>query len=143
MSELAAVLAGRAHGVYSWSSTASAADVRREVGLAGRRFVHLDTAAAADKAAFLERAAAAFGFPGWFGRNWDAFADSLGDVRAESGTVVLWEGWTPFARADPQQFAVALEIVRERAETTLGGPFAVLMRAEEPDPIAASEEPRA
>ena len=60
------------------------------------------TADVRSKAALLDRAAAAFGFAGWFGRNWDAFRDSLGDVRAERGTLVLWDGWDEFARADEE-----------------------------------------
>ena len=62
------------------------------------------------------------------------FADSLGDVRSDTGTLVSWDGWTTFARTNEQPFGVALEIVRERAESPLGGPFVVLMRKEEPEP---------
>ena len=90
--------------------------MRAEVEEAGWTFVHLTTADVTSKAALLDRAAAAFGFAGWFGRNWDAFRDSLGDVRAERGTLVLWDGWDEFARADEEAFAIALELVRERAE---------------------------
>jgi Barstar (barnase inhibitor) len=128
---LAPILDGRTlPGVYSWSSGVEAYEVRREVEDAGWRFVHLDTSGVEDKAGFLDRAAAAFGFPGWFGRNWDALADSLGDVRSEHGTLVLWDGWSTFARADGRQFAIALDILRERAESPQGGAFVVLMRAE-------------
>jgi RNAse (barnase) inhibitor barstar len=133
VSELEEVLAGRREpGVYEWSAAASVADVQDEVEHAGWRFVHLDTSTAADKSGFLDRASAAFGFPGYFGRNWDAFADSLSDVRSDPGTLVLWEGWSAFAGTDEQQFAVALDIMRERAESRVGGSFAVLMRADEP-----------
>ena len=129
MSELARLLADElAPGVYPWESDAAEEDVRAEVEEAGWTFVHLATADVMDKAAFLDRAAAAFGFPGWFGRNWDAFRDSLGDVRAETGTLVLWDGWDEFARADEEAFAIGLELVRERAEGGDGSPFAVLLR---------------
>jgi Barstar (barnase inhibitor) len=84
-----------------------------------------------DKPGFLDRAGAAFGFPSWFGRNWDAFADSLSDVRSDTGTLVLWDGWPSFARADQQSFAAALGILRERTESPLGGNVVVLMREEE------------
>ena len=97
--------------------------------------VHLDTTGVGDKTGFLDEAAAAFGFPGWFGRNWDAFADSLGDVRAERGTLVLWDGSGDFAAANEEQLAVALEILRDRSESTLGGAFGVLVR-EEPGMLA-------
>ena len=131
MSELELLLAGELEpGVYSWASQAPLADVRRKVESAAWRFVHLDTTGVDDKTGFLDEAAAAFGFPGWFGRNWDAFADSLGDVRAERGTLVLWDGSGHFAAGNEEQFAVALEILRDRSESTLGGAFGVLVRGE-------------
>lgn len=131
MRELARLLAGDlAPGVHSWSSHAAAADVRREVESAGWRFVHLDTTGVEDKTGLLDATAAAFGFPDWFGRNWDALADGLGDVRSERGTLVLWEGSDALATANEEQFAVALEILRDRCESTLGGAFAVLVREE-------------
>jgi barstar (barnase inhibitor) len=131
VSELERMLAGELDpGVYSWASQAPVADVRREVESAAWRFVHLDTTGVGDKTGFLDEAAAAFGFPHWFGRNWDAFADSLGDVRAERGTLVLWDGSGDFAAANEEQLAVALEILRDRSESTVGGAFGVLVRAE-------------
>jgi hypothetical protein len=136
VSELERLLAGELEpGVYSWASQAPLADVRRKVESAAWRFVHLDTTGVDDKTGFLDEAAAAFGFPGWFGRNWDAFADSLGDVRAERGTLVLWDGSGHFAAGNEEQFAVALEILRDRSESTLGGAFGVLVR-EEPGMLA-------
>ena len=135
MSELARLLLGDlAPGVYPWSSPATPEEVRRDAETAGWRFVHLDTSTVVDKAGFLDTAATAFGFPGWFGRNWDALADSLGDVRSERGTIVLWDGSGPFATVSEQQFAVALDILRDRAESGLGGPFAVLVRTDRPVP---------
>lgn len=136
MSELARLLAGDlAPGVYAWSSRVTAADVRREVEAAGWSFVHLDTTGVEDKAGLLDAAAVAFRFPEWFGRNWDAFADSLGDVRSEHGTLVLWDGSDDLATTNEEQLAVALEILRERCESPLGRPFAVLVR-EERRPLA-------
>ena len=129
MSELADLLSRElAPGVYLWTSPADVADVQAEVEEAGWRFVHLETEDVTDKRSFLDRAAAAFGFPDWFGRNWDAFADSLGDVCSDEGTLVLWEGAAPFEQADERSFAVAHEVLRERAESELGGRFAVLLR---------------
>lgn len=129
MTWLADVLAGRRDArLFSWSSPASADEVREEAEQAGWRFVHLDTTSADAKAEFLDRAARSFDFPAYFGRNWDAFADCLGDIRAERGTLVLWDGWTPFAEQEPHEFEVAREILRERAESGLGGPFVVLVR---------------
>ncbi|MBW8704807.1 hypothetical protein MBT84_34945 [Streptomyces sp. MBT84] len=47
--------------------------------LADRLVVTLDLDTVDDKAAFMERIAGALGLPDWFGRNWDALADSLTD----------------------------------------------------------------
>jgi hypothetical protein len=129
VSELTSLLADELPpGVYPWESDANEEDVRLEVEEAGWTFVHLSTADVTDKAGLLDGAAAAFGFAGWFGRNWDAFRDSLGDVRAERGTLVLWDGWDELARSDEEAFAIALELVRERAEGSDGSPLAVLLR---------------
>jgi hypothetical protein len=136
VSELARLLAGHLDpGVHSWSSQATAAEVRREVESAGWRFVHLDTAGVEDKTGLLDAAAAAFAFPDWFGRNWDALADGLGDVRSEHGTLVLWDNSRELAAANEEQLAVALEIFRDRCESSVGGAFAVLVR-DEPEPLA-------
>lgn len=144
MSWIADVLADRREPrVHRWSSPLDAAQVQREVEAAGWRFVHLDTATIEDKAGFLDEAANAFDFPSYFGRNWDAFADSLSDVRAETGTLVLWEGWSAFAETDEEQFAVALDILRERAESRVGGSFVVLMRENELEPTAWGPDPHA
>lgn len=139
MSGLAGVLAGRrGAGIFRWSSGASAADVRHAVEHAGWRFVHLDTWTVQDKEGFIDTAAGAFELPDWFGRNWDALADSLSDVRADPGTVVLWDGWSPFARAQAKPFAVAVDILEQRARSRRGGAFVVLLRGAGP-PIDVPE----
>jgi hypothetical protein len=50
---------------------------------------------AEDKEALLERFALALGFPAWFGGNWDALEDCLGDLgwRAGEGHVLLLTGY--------------------------------------------------
>jgi hypothetical protein len=115
MSGLAAVLADRrTPGVYRWSSPAGVKDVRHVVEHAGWSFVHLDTWTIEDKGAFLEAAAEAFGFADDLGLSWDALLDALRDVRSEHGTVVVWDGWSPFARAAQPSFSVALDVLRQR-----------------------------
>ena len=47
---------------------------------------------------------------------------------------MLWDGPRSFATASEQQFAVALDILRDRAESGLGGSFAVLVRPDGPVP---------
>lgn len=133
MSGLEDVLGGaRPSGVYRETSPASVAELRAAAEEAGWRFVHLDTSSVGDKAGFLDAVSRAFGLPDYFGRNWDALADSLGDVDGERGTVVVWDGWSEFAAADENSFATALEIVRERARDPGAGAFVVLMRGDRP-----------
>ena len=129
MIELASVLAGQhGSGLYEWSSRREALDVRDEVECADWRFVHLDTSGVEDKQGLLDVAAVAFAFPEWFGRNWDALADSLADVRSATGVLVLWDGWQALADRDERSFAVAVDILRERAQSELDGTFVVLVR---------------
>jgi RNAse (barnase) inhibitor barstar len=132
VSHLADVLAGGVQsGVYKWP-TADVAELRGAVEEAGWRFVRLDTSTVLDKTGFLDRAAEAFGFPDYFGRNWDAFADSLGDIDDNPGTVVVWDGWREFASRDEASFDVALEVLRERAVSSDDGRLVVLMRGDGP-----------
>jgi RNAse (barnase) inhibitor barstar len=142
MSALARVLAGRtAPGVYRWDSAADVDDVRHAVEHAGWRFVHLDTWQVEDKAAFLAACAEAFEFPDWFGRNLDALADSLGDVRGEGGVLVLWDGWSPIARHDRRVFDVVSDIFVGRVHFERGGRFAVLVRGPGPDDSGLAPAP--
>jgi RNAse (barnase) inhibitor barstar len=83
----------------------------------GRPFVGLDTHEVADKPGFMDAVSAAFELPGWFGRNWDALAESLGDVPA--ATVIAWDGWTDLARAAPRECEVAIEVLAESGLTVL------------------------
>ncbi|CAM5500069.1 Barstar (barnase inhibitor) domain-containing protein OS=Streptomyces glaucescens OX=1907 GN=SGLAU_05885 PE=3 SV=1 [Streptomyces glaucescens] len=43
------------------------------------RVVTVDLAGVTDKAGLMDRCARALDLPEWFGRNWDALADGLGD----------------------------------------------------------------
>ncbi len=136
MSGLAAILAGRtAPGIFRWHGAFDAADVRHTVEHAGWRFAHYDGWGAESKAEFLTGIGEALAFPGHYGHNFDALADCLQDVVAGDsvGTVLLWDGWGPFARADERAFSVALSVLGTRVNAERGGPFAVLLRGEGPD----------
>ena len=136
MSGLAGILAGRtAPGIFRWHGAFDAADVRHTVEHAGWRFAHYDGWGAESKAEFLTGIGEALAFPGHYGHNFDALADCLQDVVAgdSAGTVLLWDGWGPFARADERAFSVALSVLGTRVNAERGGPFAVLLRGEGPD----------
>lgn len=76
----------------------------------------LDLDGVTDKTAFMDRCAATLELPAWFGRNWDALADALGDpeqlpeAEAEGALVVVVRGWDGFRDRQPGQWEIALEV---------------------------------
>ena len=102
---------------------------------------HYDGWTSESKAEFLEGLGAALALPDHYGRNFDALADCLTDVVAgdTAGTVLLWDGWGPFARAEERAFSVALSVLGTRVHAERGGPFAVLLRGDGPEPIGVPD----
>lgn len=136
MSGLASLLSGAtAPGLYRWHAAFDVDDVRHTVEHADWRFASLDGWGSESKAEFLDRISRSLQFPDWFGHNFDALADCLADVTAGDrvGTVLLWDGWGSYARAEPQAFSVSLSVLGGRVHADRGGPFAVLLRGEGPD----------
>lgn len=92
---------------------------------AGRIVVVLDLDGVTDKAGLMDRCARDLGLPQWFGRNWDALADSLSDPglwpegAGERGLLVVVVGWREYAGTRPEEWQVAEEIF---AEATDRGP---------------------
>lgn len=68
-----------------------------------------------DKAELLQLLATAFAFPDWFGHNWDALADCLGDLEwlPTHGYVLLLEHAASFRAAHPEDFDTLLDILRD------------------------------
>lgn len=142
MSGLAALLAGRIPvGIWRWQAAFEVEDVRHTVEHAGWRFAHADTWTAPTRAEVLDVVAGALDLPDHIGHNFDALADALADVEAgeASGTVLLWDGWGPFAREDHRGFEVTLSVLGTRVNAERGSPFAVLLRGEGPDPVGVPE----
>jgi RNAse (barnase) inhibitor barstar len=104
---------------------------------AGWQVVLVDTASVVDKAGFMDTVAEAFDLPGWFGRNWDALDECLRalDLDDPDGILVLWDGWAPFAEADPDAFETAIEVFQDAcvawADDSVGG--TVLLRGPGPE----------
>ena len=77
--------------------------------------------------ALLDEIAAALAFPATFGGNWDALADSLGDLSwlPAPGYVLLLDHSTGLRESAPDDFAILLEILDEAARThaRAGVPF--------------------
>jgi len=127
MSGLADLLAGRTPlGVYLWHAMYDVDDVRRTVELAGWSFAHLDGWVSEGADEFHAGIQQALGFPDHYGRNLDALADSLSEL--DHPTVLLWDGWAAWARADERTFHLALEVLGARTDT-----LAVLLRVAGPD----------
>ena len=82
------------------------------------RFVRVDASAAATKAQMLGLLGRTLEFPSWFGRNWDALEDCLTDASwlGAHGVVAVVEGFGAYAKADPDGFAILLDIFKTSAE---------------------------
>ncbi|MGC4944131.1 barstar family protein [Kribbella sp. DT2] len=140
MTELHALLdAGLRPGVYRWGSSLPAEQVGRQVAAAGWGFVQLDTTGLVDKAGFLDVCATAFDLPRWFGRNWDALADSLSDRSTGEPELVLWDGWRELLDHDQDTVDVALQIFSE--DTSESGQLRVFLREAEDAPDLVSNLP--
>ncbi|MGA6222726.1 barstar family protein [Streptomyces umbrinus] len=92
--------------------------------VAGRHVVALDLDGVADKAGLMERCVRALELPDWFGRNWDALADSLGDSSVwpgpavEKGLLVVVTGWQAYAKARPEEWEIARDVFAQAADGT-------------------------
>ena len=79
--------------------------------------VRIDLDGCAEKGEFLERTAAALGFPSWFGSNWDAFFDCLADLgwRPARGHVLVFENTADMRRHAPEALDTAITILADAA----------------------------
>ncbi|MEU2739027.1 barstar family protein [Streptomyces sp. NPDC007095] len=94
------------------------AEVFRAARAVGWQVSVLDLTGVSDKAAFMERCVRALDLPEWFGRNWDALADCLGDPDwgpASPGRVILVNGWRHYAKARPDEWETAQEVLESAA----------------------------
>jgi len=111
---------------------AAAALERLAVAL-GLDAVRIDLDGCADKAEFLERTAAALGFPAWFGGNWDAFFDCLADLgwRPARGHVLVFENTGDMRRHAPESLDTAITILNDAAAAwdERGRPFRAFVAA--------------
>jgi Barstar (barnase inhibitor) len=101
--------------IHRWPDLQWARTYADQVAAQGWRVVDLDTSVRWDKRGFLAACRTTFGFPDWFGMNWDALADSLTDVDvpSDAGLLVAWRGWGPMARMFPTDYAVATDVLAE------------------------------
>ena len=92
-------------GVYRARTATAIVEAARESGVDLARIDARDDV--------LESVAKALDFPAWFGRNWDALEDCLGDLSWRQGIahVLLFEG---YPRGD--DLGVLLDVLRATAE---------------------------
>jgi hypothetical protein len=118
---LAPVLAGTAPpGVLAWPADrplVAALEAVRDAGWVAA-LVELD--GVTDKAALMESCARGLELPDWFGGNWDALADCLGDLSwwpaGEQGRVIVVRNWQSYAAARPKEWVIAQEVFADAAE---------------------------
>ena len=82
-----------APGVHLLDDPVDPADAAEQVRERGWRMFHVDGTTVVDKRSFLAAIASGCRFPTWFGHNWDALADALGDLSwaPAAGYVVLFD----------------------------------------------------
>jgi hypothetical protein len=90
-----------------------------------RHVVTLDLDGVTGKADFMERCVRALDLPEWFGRNWDALADSLSDpsvwpaaVGERGPLLVVVTGWRAYARTRPDEWETAEDVFAQAADRT-------------------------
>ena len=89
--------------------------LHRAAAAAKLAWMEVDAAGVRDKEGLLEACAFSLDFPDSFGSNWDALSDCLRDFswRPAPGYVIVWRGAAGLATAAPDDFATALEILRD------------------------------
>ena len=131
-----------ASGVYRHHSALADA----ALGVAAHRGMRVEKvvlAGARDKNAFLNTVARALVFPDYFGHNWDAFYDCLVDLEhgKGEGLLLLLRDASAFARAEPDEFAAAVDALQDAAEFWEGEQKTLLVVFELEAPVLAPELP--
>jgi hypothetical protein len=110
-------------GRYRLPAPVRIGDLRAELAVAGWDAPVVDGTGVRDRDALFDAFGAALSFPDWFGGNWDAFADCLGDLswlRGE-GIGVLWRRSGVFAEAAPEASKVANAAIDAAIATRVAG----------------------
>lgn len=135
---LAPVLDGSATaGVLSWPARLPVERALEAARTAGWETAVLDLAGVTDKAGLMAASATALRLPDWFGANWDALADCLGDLGwwpTRQGRLILVQNWQEYAAASPADWRVLQEIFADAAAQWRGTDtaLAVVMVLAEP-----------
>jgi hypothetical protein len=106
------------NGVYYFDRN-DREDLAEAAADAGLHVAPVDFADCAGKHDALARIAVALAFPEWFGGNWDALADALGDLSwlpEGGGQLLLFDNAWDWRDRDGEDFAVLLDICGEAAQ---------------------------
>ena len=107
------------------------ADLLAAAEASGFSIRRVDLSAVRDKAALFERMAMVLEFPDWFGHNWDALADCLGDLSwmPAGGYLILLEDCDEFRASHTKDFTTALQVFAEACSAWREGnvPFWILV----------------
>lgn len=110
---------------------------------AGKKFrvIAVRLHAARDKNGFLNALAKALQFPDYFGHNWDAFYDCLLELKHGdgAGTLLVLRDASGFARAEPEEFAAAVDTLADAADYWKGQNKALVAVVELEAPALAPE----
>lgn len=109
----------------------------------GMRVEAVGLAAARDKNAFLTAVAKAFAFPDYSGHNWDAFYGCLLDLEHDKGegVLLLLRNASGFARAEPDEFAAAVDALQDAVEYWEDEKKTLLVVIELEQPVLAPDLP--
>ena len=102
-------------GLYTVGRATGFDEVGRKALSCGLNYIYIDLARVADKQAFLKVLAEKLDFPAHFGGNWDALKDSLTDMPADSGCVIVLDNIKAYAQADPGGMGIARNIFKYTA----------------------------
>ena len=98
-------------GVYRCDSVGP--DVLMQADAAGWAAAVIDLTDVTDKPEFMNRSVTGLELPDWFGKNWDALADSLTDLSwwgETNGYLIMTAGWPGFEEADTQAAATGVNV---------------------------------
>jgi hypothetical protein len=106
-------LASVPSGVYRIPAAVPIPAIRSAAERGGFRMVEIDGAAVADKIGFLAALGQALSFPAYSAANWDACEESLRDLTwlPAKGYVVVYDDPRPFVRGDPEEWAIARDVL--------------------------------
>lgn len=79
------------------------------------QIVTIDLGGVQDKEELHECLAQALKFPDWYGRNWDAFWDSITGL-VDMPDVLEFQGWSAFAEAMPKESNQLADLFGEMSE---------------------------